>query len=222
MNWVFNINGVIGLVAMGLIIISLKFVERTLTLQVIMTSMLNAINYLLLLPALACFAVGVFLKQHVDLQVEDQILHYMFTVSSYALVFLALFGAFVSYKKIRPALKAYATAMVGVVVLLGVATATSFFYVYKVESLYEVKTDEQVQSVACTGEMYGCCCCNIDEADATERCPEWSREEIVNIIETDFKLSALIALVSAVFASRAVRAAYLMIHSLKDYKCVYL
>ena len=41
---------------MVIIIISLKFVERTLTLQVIMSSMLDAINYLLLLPAVACFS----------------------------------------------------------------------------------------------------------------------------------------------------------------------
>ncbi len=70
--------------------------------------------------------------------------------------------------------------------------------------------------------MFGCCCCDEDEAEGTERCPEWSREEIVSIIETDFKLAALIAFVSAGFATRAVRAAYLMINSLKDYKCTYV
>jgi len=190
--------------------------------QVIISSMLNAINYLLLLPAFACFAVGLFLKQHDDLQVDDQLLLSLFTISSWALVLLALFGAFVSYKKIREALKVYAVAMICVVVLLSAASGLSFYYVWKVESLYEVKSDVDVQKVACSGEMYGCCCCDEEEAENDERCPEWSRPEIVSIIETDFKLSALIALVSAVFASRAVRAAYLMINSLKDYKCVYL
>jgi len=207
---------------MVIIIISLKFVERTLTLQVIMSSMLDAINYLLLLPAVACFSVGVFLKQHQDLQVEDIWLNYLFIASSASLLVLAIFGAFASLKKIRSALKLYAAAMIVVVGALSVAGATSFFYVLKVESLYEVKSVVSVQEVACNGNMFGCCCCDEDEAEGTERCPEWSREEIVSIIETDFKLAALIAFVSAGFATRAVRAAYLMINSLKDYKCTYV
>ena len=146
----------------------------------------------------------------------------MFTISSYSLLALALFGAFVSNKKIINALKLYANAMICVGLLLASATGLSFFYVVQIESMYDVKTDVQVQSIACSGDMYGCCCCNEEEADETERCPEWSREEIMNIIRTDFKLSALIALVSVIFAFRAVRAAYLMIHSLKDYKYTYI
>jgi hypothetical protein len=45
-----NFNGVVGIVNMLLLLMSLKLVERTLTLPVIMSSMLDAINWLLFLP----------------------------------------------------------------------------------------------------------------------------------------------------------------------------
>jgi hypothetical protein len=63
MSWLMNINGTVGICEICLLLVSLKLVERTLTLPVIMSSLLDAMNYLVFLPAALCILVGVYLSR---------------------------------------------------------------------------------------------------------------------------------------------------------------
>ena len=83
-----NINGVVGIIDMVFLLMSLKLVERTLTLPVIMSSMLDAINWLLLLPVLFCIVVGLIFKQHDSLEVKDSWLMNVFFASGGTLFLL--------------------------------------------------------------------------------------------------------------------------------------
>jgi hypothetical protein len=138
--------------------------------------------------------------------------------------FLALLGIFASREKLRGVLKFYALAMGVVVLMLGLACASSFVFAWQISQIYGVKGDGKVGEVACRSELYGCCCCEYEDgvlADE-ELCPEWTREEIVHVVEADFKMAGLVAAISCLFAIRATRACTILIHNLKDYKCVYL
>ncbi|GMI27916.1 hypothetical protein TrCOL_g6622 [Triparma columacea] len=219
-----NFNGVVGIVNMLLLLMSLKLVERTLTLPVIMSSMLDAINWLLFLPIAFCIAIGFFFNEHDELQVGDVWLKYLFFINGGCMFFLALLGIFASREKLRGVLKFYALAMGVVVLMLGLACASSFVFAWQISQIYGVKGDGKVGEVACRSELYGCCCCEYEDgvlADE-ELCPEWTREEIVHVVEADFKMAGLVAAISCLFAIRATRACTILIHNLKDYKCVYL
>lgn len=218
-----NFNGVVGIVNMLLLLMSLKLVERTLTLPVIMSSMLDAINWLLFLPIAFCIAIGFFFNEHDELQVEDQWLKHIFFVSGGVLFFLALVGIFASREKLRVALKFYAWSMAVVVLLLGFACASSFVLAWQIGQIYGVKGEGKVGEVACRSELYGCCCCEYGGTLTDEElCPEWTRDEIIHVVEADFKLAGLVAAISCLFAIRATRACTILIHNLKDYKCQYL
>ena len=109
-----------------------------------------------------------------------------------------------------------------VVVLLGFACGSSFILAWQISQIYGVSGEGRVGQVACDSDLFGCCCCDQANLEDDELCPEWSRQEIIHIIEADFKLAGLVASISCLFAIRATRACYILIHNLKDYKCVYL
>ena len=72
MSWLMNINGIVGIVEIMLLLMSLKLVERTLTLPVIMSSLLDAMNYLVFLPAALCILVAVYLSALDGLEVRQE------------------------------------------------------------------------------------------------------------------------------------------------------
>mmetsp|Transcript_3646 Transcript_3646/g.6905 ORF Transcript_3646/g.6905 Transcript_3646/m.6905 type:complete len:436 (-) Transcript_3646:33-1340(-) len=218
-----NINGTVGIINMFLLLMSLKLVERTLTLPVIMSSMLDAINWLLLVPVAFCIMTGLFFTQHEQLQVEDAWLKNLFFAGGGSLFCLLCIGIFASREKLRGVLTFYAGCMSIVVILLGFACASSFIFAWQIGQIYGIKGDGLVGKVACSSQLYGCCCCE-NEGTVTdeELCPEWSRQEIIHVIEADFKLAGLVAAISCLFAIRATRACWILIHNLRDYKCVYI
>lgn len=269
-----NINGTVGIINMFLLLMSLKLVERTLTLPVIMSSMLDAINWLLLVPVAFCIMTGLFFTQHEQLQVEDAWLKNLFFAGGGSLFCLLCIGIFASREKVRsdtltvglrcmvvysnslshsPQLRGvltfYAGCMSIVVILLGFACASSFIFAWQIGQIYGIKGDGLVGKVACSSQLYGCCCCeNEGTVKDEELCPEWSRQgetvnnsklvllkagnknvptltftaEIIHVIEADFKLAGLVAAISCLFAIRATRACWILIHNLRDYKCVYI
>ena len=212
-----NFNGIVGLINMFLLVLSLKLVERTLTLPVILSSMLDAINWLLFLPAAFCVFAGIFFSDHQRLQVEDVWLKYLYFVSGGALFTLALLGIFASKEKLRGLLKFYAGSMSLVVCLLAFACGSSFWFSFRIKETY---LKEDLDTIACDGKFQGCSKC--DDDDAEDKCPEWGEDVIIQFIQADFKLAGLFAAISCLFAVRATRASWILIANLKDYKCTYV
>jgi len=134
---------------------------------------------------------------------------------------LSLLGIFAAREKLRGLLMFYAFSMTIVVGVLALACASSFIFAWRINEIYSVRGDGRAGAVACKSELRGCCCCDAD-VDDENLCPEWSREEIINVIEADYKLAGLVAAISCLFALRASRACWILISNLKDYKCVYL
>jgi hypothetical protein len=225
MSVLMNINGSVGILEIMLLLTSLKLVERTLTLPVIMSSLLDAMNYLVFLPAALCILVGVYLSSHDDLQVEDYWLKYLFFTGGGSMFLLSFVGIMAAREKLRGVLMFYAFSMTCVVGLLAVACASSFIFSWRINQIYSIKGDGMAGAVACRSQLYGCCCCDTEkykDLSDDEMCPEWKREEIVHVVEADYKLAGLVSAISCLFALRASRACWILISNLKDYKCVYI
>ncbi|GMI19500.1 hypothetical protein TeGR_g1237 [Tetraparma gracilis] len=225
MSWLMNINGTVGICEICLLLVSLKLVERTLTLPVIMSSLLDAMNYLVFLPAALCILVGVYLSSHDNLEVKDYWLKFLFFVGGGSMFVLSLIGIFAAREKLRGVLKFYAFSMTLVVGLLGVACASSFIFSWRINQIYSIRGDGKAGEVACRSQLYGCCCCDRageENFPDDDLCPEWTREEIIHVIEADYKLAGLVAAISCLFALRASRACWILLANLKSYKCVYL
>jgi hypothetical protein len=125
-------------------------------------------------------------------------------------------------EKLRGLLVFYVGAMSIVGAILGLACATSFIFAWRIRQIYGVRGDGKTGEVACQSGLYGCCCCDIEDVEDDELCPEWSREEIIHIIEADFKIAGLTAAISCLFVVRAIRSCSLLLANLKNYKCTYL
>jgi len=222
MSWLMNVNGIVGIVEILLLLMSLKLVERTLTLPVIMSSLLDAMNYLVFLPAALCILVGVYLSDHDELQVKDYWLKYMFFIGGGSMFLLSFVGIMAAKEKLRGVLMFYAFSMTCVVGLLAVACASSFIFSWKIRDLYGIEGDGKAGAVACKSGLYGCCCCDLENIDDENLCPEWTRNEIIHVVEADYKLAGLISAISCLFTLRASRACWILISNLKDYKCVYI
>lgn len=157
-----------------------------------------------------------------QLEVNDAWLKNIFFVSGGSLFLLLCLGIFASREKLRGVLRFYLFVMSMLVCLLGFACGSSFILAWKIQEIYGISGQGRVGEVACESDLVGCCCCDQENLEDDELCPEWSREEIIHIIEADFKLAGLVASISCLFAIRATRACYILVHNLKDYKCVYI
>lgn len=106
-----------------------------------------------------------------------------------------------------------------------------------------------LDDIACEQDLEGCCCCDmvsciavsvaivvyipgmvndnvvgwcVQAEDLEERCPEWSRREIVNYVVVTLKISGMISFLSMMYFFGAVAVAEILRQHLKHYKSDYI
>jgi hypothetical protein len=81
-------------------------------------------------------------------------------------------------------------------------------------------TISQAADLACGKELSGCCCCM--DPDSGNRCPQWSKIEIRQLLVLDLKISGIISFTSAIYLIGAFIVAYLVRRNLANYKTDYV
>uniref|UniRef100_A0A7S2R9T0 Tetraspanin n=1 Tax=Rhizochromulina marina TaxID=1034831 RepID=A0A7S2R9T0_9STRA len=213
-----------------LLFFSLYLAYRIVTMSIITKSMNELINYFMILPAIAILLVGLDLKgdlsptgdndgsdfAEIDPAIDS--IGTLFVSAGVIILGFTLVGIFAGRAKRRRYLYLYLVGMTVVFALL----LTCGIWAYQISfTLHLSFTDSQfkTQQFACDAHLYNCCCCGEDVVDV---CPEWTKEEVIDVVEVYLKLAGLCGFVSLVFVSGGVMSAYLLAKNLKEYKCEYI
>jgi len=216
------IQGIICITDLVLICGCLYLCFKIMKEQVITQSMNEVINYLLLLPIGACAGLAYYMWWLRDYDVKS--LQYSWIAQGFAYIAvvqtLALpLGIVAGKLKSRALLQLY---LFLVFLLVGGLSANGAMAIVFAGILPQIFTPTvaQTNDLACGKELSGCCCCasTVD----TERCPEWSKAEIIQLLVLDLKISGIIAFACAVYLIGAFIVAFLVRRNLLNYKTEYV
>lgn len=105
--------------------------------------------------------------------------------------------------------------MLAVFITAGLALAGFFGWALaKNFSLNFEPSAEELDSIACRRGLSGCSHCD----QLTNRCPEWSKFEVVTLLSIDMRLAGMVCIVSTLYLLGALIVALLVNHNLKNYK----
>lgn len=216
------IQGIICIADLVLICGCLFLCFKIMKEQVITQSMNEVINYLLLLPIGACAGLAYYMWWLRDYDVQS--LQYSWIAEGFAYIAgaqtLALpLGIIAGKLKSRNLLQLYIFL---VFLLVGGLSANGAMAIVFAGILPQIFTPTvaQTNDLACGKELSGCCCCG--EPDGANRCPEWSKSEVIQLLVLDLKISGIIAFASAVYLIGAFIVAFLVRRNLLNYKTEYV
>lgn len=212
-------TGSVGVLNILCLLVSMWFCVKMITPSVVMTYANENMSYLLLLPATSCLGIGLYLFSHHRLSFYHTWMGALFVVSA-ALTVLNSLSSYVGsrYKK-RQLLQVY-LGINGIVILLLAALCSSGYILASSLLTSPDYTDRKIEDIACTANLIGCCCC--DRPAGSQRCPEWTRVEVLTMLGSDFRLASLTALLSIMYEVGGLFAGFLLQDNLKEYHCEYL
>ena len=132
-------------------------------------------------------------------------------------------GVIAGRLKSQPMLLFYILLATIVTCGLGSTGITSFLFAGIVTGSLSPTISEK-DYLACSGDYTGCCCCdNSTINDAfNNRCPEWSTNDVVALLQMDLKITGVVALVCMAYLVGSLTVAGLLNTDLKNYKTDYV
>ena len=129
-------------------------------------------------------------------------------------------GVFAGRIKSRSLLVTYIILIVIIIGMAVVAGFVCFSLAGIIPDNYKPTVDEAAR-IACEKRLNGCCCCDQNLEDHS-RCPEWSSDEIIDIIVRDIQLVGSGSFICVIYLGGALVVSSICHHSLKNYKSDYV
>jgi len=207
------VNTVIGCFGLLLMVSSIYISVKMLTNPVITQSMMDVINYLLVIPVASCVGQTVALWWIQDLHMEFSWLPLLYLVTAVVQALALPLGILAGRLKSRNLLRVYIILIVlitGGLVLAGAVGWTLAKFVVVDFS----PPEKTVTSIACRKNLPGCTRCDFEPRE----CPEWSRDEVMTLLSLDFRLNGMVSFICVLYLSGALIVALLVENNLKNYK----
>jgi hypothetical protein len=211
----------VGILNVAEIFFSLYLCFKILTAPVIEKSMLEMINYLLILPVAGCCGLSNYLWWMREHDLEYSWLTDFFIALAAAQVGLIPMGVLAGRLKHSTLLISYIVSLSIVILALGSAgTACMLFSVVLPEEF--VPTTSEAADIACSRDLPGCCCCYNDDVSADNYCPEWTKEEIIQLSVLDLKMAGIVSFLCITYLLGALVVAGRFSNKLVNYKTEYV
>lgn len=202
--------GLIGLILMGMCI---YYCVEIVSVQILTQSMLDVINWLLLLP------IGSSILQAIGFwHIQDYSLQYtwlpnVYVASAVAQVVALPLGIVSGRLKSRKLLNTYITLVILIICSYALSGALGWFLAKQVVDGWKPSSRE-VNEIACRSRLPGCTGCDLDPAE----CPEWDEGEVTTLLSLDFRLTGMVSCCSILYFIGALIVAFLVENSLKNYQ----
>lgn len=210
---VITAQSTVGLVGVFIIGWSIYISYEILTSPVITQSMMDVINYLLLLPMAGCVALSVYHWWIQRLELSTAWLPVLFLVLAISQLLALPLGIISGRMKSRALLTVYISLMV--LIALGLAAAGGIGYTMAEETVTSyAPSNVTVYEIACRKSLPGCSGC----LTAPQSCPEWSSKDVMSLLSLDFRLAGMVAILSILYIIGGLIVASLVDNGLKNYK----
>jgi hypothetical protein len=148
----------------------------------------------------------------------------IYFVAGALLLACAAIGVVAGHLRYRKLLQVYIVGLFVVLACFIVLLATSFYVFATLKDDIRASDDESVALIACSLDLYGCCCCTEDPEGlyTVPSCPEWNRDEIAAIGQLLIKLTSLGLSICIVFVICGVITSLVLFHHLKGYQVEYV
>ncbi len=216
------IQGIIFIADLVLISGCLYLCYRIMKEQVITQSMNDVINYLLLLPIGACAGLSYYMWWLRGYNTQE--IQYSWIADGFAYIAVAQalalpLGIIAGKLKSRVLLQFYICFAFLIAAALSANGAISIIFAGIIPQIFKPSLSQK-DELACGKELTGCCCCN--DPTAAERCPEWSKAEVIQLLTLDLKICGIIAFACGVYLIGAFIVAFLVRRNLLNYKTQYV
>lgn len=212
-------TGSVGVLNIFFLLVSMWFCVKMVTPSVVMTYANENMSYLLLLPAVGCAGIALYLFSHRNFSLYHTWMGSLFIVSAILTFVNSLLSYLGGRYKKRQLLQAYMVINGLVILLLAALCSSGYILATSMVSESDL-TDRRTQDIACTANLIGCCCCDLPTG--SERCPEWTRLEVLMILASDFRIASLCALLGIIYEVGGLFAGFLLQDNLKAYRCEYI
>lgn len=208
-------GGALGIAEFLSIALSLYFATRILKTEILRT-LYDLMLFLLLVPTLGCFAMGFTLESFDLLGITTTWIEPLFFFAGTLLIIVEILGFYGGKLKNENLIKAHIVGLFTCLLLFSALTFGSMYYSKAMKSYFEKKTDIEVEDIACKAELYGCCCCNVDNVDSP--CPEWTTSDIAMSASGYLRIPIITALLAIVYVSGGVIIALRTFSNIERYK----
>lgn len=203
----------IGLALILLISFSIYYSYILLTSTVITQSMLDVINYFLLLPIAGCVLLAVYFWWIQDVDLLLNWFPILFLVLALFQCFALPFGIYGGRKKNIYILYGYISLLVLITLGFGLASGICLSLAKIVlQDFHPARS--VIDGIACRKKLPGCSGCEWDE----RTCSEWDTDEILIVISNDLRLAGVTAALSILYLVGGLVVSGLTATSLKNYK----
>ena len=204
------------------IVFSMWLCFKILTLPVIHESMNDVINYLLAIPIAACVGLAFYLWWMREQDLEYSWLTDFYISMAVCISMLIPLGIVAGKIKSMDMLTTYIAILVTIICSLASAgIACMLFSVVLPEEFLPTSSD--AAQIACSRKLSGCCCCDDPEVIGTEAmCPEWSKDEVVQLSVLDLKMAGIVSFLCLVYLLGALVVVGVYRERLKNYRMEYV
>lgn len=209
-------NSIIGLGCLVIMAVCIYITIEILTHPVITQSMLDIINYLLLLPIGACIWQAIAFWSIQELQGNGITLTWLpklYVVLACAQLVALPLGIVSGRYKSRPLLIIYITFSILIIAGLVLAGVLGWTLAKLFAENYH-PSDDEIGRLACDKHLPLCSGCQ----DNPPTCTEWSGNEVMTLYSLDFRFSGMVSLLALLYILGAVIVAFIVENSLKNYK----
>lgn len=200
-----------------LIIWCVIIVRGILTSPVITQSMNDVINYLLVIPIAGCIVIAAYLLDISKFQTTYIWFSYYFVALAISQVVALPIGIFAGRYKNKPMLSCY--IIIVFLISSGLAVAGCYGLIFA-SSLPETfaSSETEISDFACNRGLPGCSFCDLPSESIINRCPQWKRAEIIDVIVTDLQISGTVAFACMLYPIGALIVGSIVMQNLKNYK----
>lgn len=209
-------NSIIGLVCLAIMAVCIYITIEILTHPVITQSMLDIVNYLLLLPIGACIWQAIAFWSIQELQGDGITLTWLpnlYVVLACAQLVALPLGIVSGRYKSRPLLIIYITFSILIIAGLVLAGVLGWTLAKLFAENFHLSENE-IGRLACDKNLPLCSGCD----DSPPTCPEWSSNEVLTLYSLDYRFSGMVSLLAMLYILGALIVAFIVENSLKNYK----
>jgi len=230
----FNLNGVWGLLLIILLYLTIAVLEEIITKPVVQASRESNVPLWLSVPTLGCLTVGCILLYspssvfQIASNSSSAWIGVVYLICGITFLISALLGWFISsFSILNSRDKKYKIGAVVLFIGLMMTTIILIGTIFCVSILWSVDlvnfslTDTQRGDLACSIDAVNSCT-QCDNSNELPKCPEWSLEDVVKVLQTQLKESATLAAIVFLYSLGSVRFGLVLLKHIMGYQIEYV